>query len=218
MEFISSYSFILIVIVVVLVFLLLIVSVPKNLLPAQCYFYNSFSCSESGYSIVPTGQGGLFYVLGLDSQPGILNISLFTVSIGNTGTLTGSCTPSRVAGGQQFYCYASSSTTPTLGGTYTAIFTIFANYCTPALVNSVILNCPASAAFSYAGFMSAQATKNIPTITTSISTTSTTSTSTTSTSTTSITSTTSTSTTTSTTGSAPTTATTTCINHCAPVP
>lgn len=169
-EFLNTYSFVFIVLGVVMAMLFVLVRVPSAVMPSQCSFYGGFTCSESGYAVNAISGNTIVYVLAVDGQPGVVNISSFSANVTHVGAASGSCSPSRVVQGELAYCTAELPTAATLGSIYQGSFVIKGNYCTPKLSNSLDLNCPGSSQFVFPGSINAQAVKGLPKFTSTTST------------------------------------------------
>lgn len=161
-EFLNTYSFVFLIIAVVLAMLYILVQVPSTVLPSQCTFYSGFSCQDSEYSVNAVSGTTSLYLLALDSQPGVVNITSFSADIASTGSVSGSCAPSRVSQGQLLLCTATFASAATAGASYVGSFAIVGNYCTPGASNSISVNCPATSQFSYTGFINTQAAVGQP--------------------------------------------------------
>lgn len=166
-EFLSSYSFVLVIIGAVLVMLFILTGISKSAIPNNCTSYGGFNCADSAYAINVTAQrGSLLYLIFLDEQPGIVNITRFTATLDYANSTAGSCSPATVQNGNYFVCSANFTLKPTLGNTYSGHFLIRANYCSPSLTNLHTMFCAPSSAYNYSGTISVSATDTIPKFTT----------------------------------------------------
>lgn len=152
-EFISTYSFSFLLISIILTILLLFASLPNAIIPTQCSFYSGLQCQDVIYH--NTQKGSQLVILGSDTQPGTLNITSFSASIGSFKS-NGYCIPSLVIGGDKFYCIANFTSHAVSSGTYRATFAANGRYCasTPtALTNS---SCTAPTQLAYGGQLTTQ--------------------------------------------------------------
>ncbi len=166
-EFLSTYNFTFLIIAIVLLLLIFFASLPKSTLPLNCGFYSGFSCADNFYfnSNVTfqgsTVHGSQFVIIATDGVPGIINITNFSVYINNIRSFSGYCTPSIAKQGETVYCAANFTALSTLGNIYSAMFTIYSNYCAASGQDVSSPFCPGSGIYTYAGSARLQGTSYV---------------------------------------------------------
>ena len=96
-------------------------------------------------------------VIGVDVQPGIINISGFSASVAHVGSVAGSCTPTRLTMGQTTQCTANFISAAKNGTLYDGTMSVSADYCAPAPAYVSNSPCPQSSAYSFGGSFRTQA-------------------------------------------------------------
>jgi hypothetical protein len=158
LEFLTTYAFTFLIIAIVLFLLLLFALIPKTALPVSCSYYSGFSCIDTAYFNI--GYKSQLVVIATNMQPGIVNISNFSATIGYIQSTNGFCTPQVTTGGQTVYCVANFTNPLVIGDSYSATYHISANYC--AELQSSGATCQSSAAYSFAGQAKTQGTSYSP--------------------------------------------------------
>lgn len=157
-EFLSNYTFVILIITVAIVFVLILANAPKSLFPSECNIYGGFSCAGAIYSINTTANSGsMLFVEVTDGEPGIVNISSFSATIGQYKSNAGYCTPKVAMEGQKVYCTANFAYTPALGNVYSGTFNISANYCPEGY--GLNYSCTSGSGYSYIASIETQAEK-----------------------------------------------------------
>ncbi len=161
-EFLTTYSFTFLIIALMLFLLLLFSSLPRATLPLSCTFYSGFNCIDN--SFFNLGFGSQFVVVATSMEPGVINISNFSVSTNIALSSNGYCTPSVLTAGQTVYCVANFSIPITLGNLYTVSFHITSNYCGSGTGSIDNATCKSSipANFLFAGQAKTQGTFYTP--------------------------------------------------------
>ncbi len=173
-EFLSTYGFVFLIIGVAISILFSYISLPTTIVPAQCVFYSGFKCLTSSYNISSSGVGSNFTLIASDSNIGYLNITNFSVKIGNHVTNVGNCsnvstfkTPAdNISVGEKIYCHATfKNYTPTYGTSYSGTFLLNITECNQNLNNpnttNYKSNCVSYMSITEGGSFRAQATKHI---------------------------------------------------------
>jgi hypothetical protein len=157
-EFLSNYTFVILIITVAIVFVLILANAPKSVFPSECNIYGGFSCAGTIYSINTTANSGSrLFVEIADSEPGIVNISSFSATIGQYKSNAWYCTPKVAMEGQKVYCTANFAYTPALGNVYSGTFNVSANYCPEGY--GLNYSCASSSSYSYIATIETQAEK-----------------------------------------------------------
>ncbi len=160
MEFLFTYSLVLTIIAVAFAILFFLVSGPASTaIPPQCAFNGGFTCTYSVFTVnTVSGSGAQLLVIATDLQPGVVNVSSFSASIGGLHSTFGYCTPNIATVGQSIYCIANLAVTPSVGSTYSATFNVIGNYCPGYATQLYNYTCPITSNYIYGGSLQSQAT------------------------------------------------------------
>lgn len=161
-EFISVYGFAILLIAIFVGVTAIFISLPKSVIPAQCQFYDGFSCSDTIYTAVAPGAGyqSQILVVAVDSQPGVLHISSFNANLNFGNSISGNCFPSTVLDGETTYCIANFAGSPPVGQVYAGAMNVISNYCANGVYNINNASCASGSSYSFAGFVRAQASSS----------------------------------------------------------
>jgi hypothetical protein len=155
-EFLVTYSFVFLIIALVILMLLLFSSIPKSVLPLNCSFYSGLNCVDALYYNTAINSGSRFVMIATDTQPGIINITNFVVSLDYQQSVSGYCTPSVVSDGQELYCSANITTAGVIGNLYTGTFQITGKYCSNGPGSIFSSNCTNGGQVTFGGAVQTQ--------------------------------------------------------------
>jgi hypothetical protein len=160
-EFLTTYGFVLLILTIAISLVFVLASgVGRAISPAQCTIYGGFSCTQVVYTTNTANTAiSQFFLIATDTQPGIVNVSSFSVSIGTANSVSGLCAPSAVTSGQNIYCLANVIMVPNVGTIYSSNFDLYANYCTQNATTANDYICSSNSNFTYAGSARVTVTK-----------------------------------------------------------
>ncbi len=155
-EFVSTYAFVFLIIAIILFLLFMFASVPTKILPFQCTAFSGFSCVDVLYT---TAGNSLLQISLTDTQAGVVSIGSFGAKINNVAATDGTCTRGAVLPGNTVTCTVRFPFAAALGGIYTGVFNVSANYCTNGVGNISNTTCQTGNSFIYAGSFTVQVQK-----------------------------------------------------------
>ncbi|MEM3838968.1 MAG: hypothetical protein QXF01_00075 [Candidatus Micrarchaeaceae archaeon] len=128
LEFLSTYSYVFIVIGIALVSVLLLENSAQASLVSQCYEFGGFECNYVYYYSNISGYYSVASFSLSNSQSVPLNVTNFSVVIGNTKS-SGLCTPTFVYPGQTSVCEAVFNIVRSPAAIVQGTYSIGAKYC-----------------------------------------------------------------------------------------
>lgn len=155
-EFITVYGFVFLILGVMLSVLFVLASTPVLSSTQSCAVYGGFTCSDAALSQNSITGNASLYLLLINGQPGIVNISSFNATISNVHSVSGSCYPSRSSQGNTVTCAADIPIQAKIGKKYTGYFSIASNYCAPPLSQQATFSCPSNKNVTFNGQVSMQ--------------------------------------------------------------
>ena len=161
-EFLFTYSTAITIVAVAIALAFILSGAGRTAIPSQCSFFGGFTCIDTLLTInAQNGIASQFLVVARDSQPGIINVTSFTATVGGEASTGGYCMPKAVSSGDAIYCLANFTTSVSLGTVYSGSFSLSGNYCPQNATVADNYICTGNSNFTYAGSVRVQSSNSV---------------------------------------------------------